>query len=95
MFLLSGLTSCKDYLDKEPESIISADDAFKNFKNFQGFVDFKTRLIGPIWVPSDISTPGIILAPEAAPVHLLNLTGAFIIWRYFSGKIGPNKFAPV
>lgn len=39
MFLLPGLTSCKEYLDKEPESIISADDAFKSFRNFQGFVE--------------------------------------------------------
>ena len=24
-------TSCEDYLDKEPESTLSGDDAFKNF----------------------------------------------------------------
>ncbi len=33
------LTSCKDYLDKDPESIIGEDDAFKSFRNFQGFVE--------------------------------------------------------
>ena len=33
------LTSCKDYLDKDPESVIDERDAFKNFKNFQGFVE--------------------------------------------------------
>lgn len=33
------LTGCTDYLDKAPESEISADEAFKNFKNFQGFVE--------------------------------------------------------
>ena len=32
-------TSCTDYLDKAPESDISAADAFKNFKNFQGFTE--------------------------------------------------------
>lgn len=48
MFLLPGLTSCKDYLDKEPESIISEDDAFKNFKNFQGFVERVTNTIPQI-----------------------------------------------
>ena len=32
-------TSCEDYLDKEPESTLSGDDAFKNFTNFQGFVE--------------------------------------------------------
>ena len=32
-------TSCTDYLDKSPESDVSAEDAFKNFKNFQGFTE--------------------------------------------------------
>ena len=34
-----SFTSCTDYLDKAPESDISEDEAFKNFKNFQGFVE--------------------------------------------------------
>lgn len=34
-----NLTSCTDYLDKAPESEISPTEAFKNFKNFQGFVE--------------------------------------------------------
>lgn len=39
-FMACGnLTSCTDYLDKAPESDISEDEAFKNFKNFQGFVE--------------------------------------------------------
>ncbi|MDE6796360.1 MAG: RagB/SusD family nutrient uptake outer membrane protein, partial [Muribaculaceae bacterium] len=39
-FMACGnLTSCTDYLDKAPESEISEDEAFKNFKNFQGFVE--------------------------------------------------------
>lgn len=33
------LSSCQDYLDKEPDSTVSADDAFANFRNFQGFVE--------------------------------------------------------
>lgn len=33
------LPGCTDYLDKAPESEISADEAFKNFHNFQGFVE--------------------------------------------------------
>ena len=32
-------TSCKDYLDKEADSNVSPDQAFKNFTNFQGFVE--------------------------------------------------------
>lgn len=35
----SALTGCTDYLDKAPDSEISADEAFKNFHNFQGFVE--------------------------------------------------------
>lgn len=35
----TSLSSCQDYLDKEPDSTVSADDAFANFCNFQGFVE--------------------------------------------------------
>lgn len=31
--------SCEDYLDKAPESTVSAEDAFKSFRNFQGFTE--------------------------------------------------------
>lgn len=36
---LFSMTSCKDYLDKEADSNVSPDQAFKNFTNFQGFVE--------------------------------------------------------
>lgn len=36
---LALTTSCTDYLDKSPESDVSPEDAFKNFKNFQGFTE--------------------------------------------------------
>lgn len=39
LMTMTAFTSCEDYLDKEPESTLSGDDAFKNFKNFQGFVE--------------------------------------------------------
>lgn len=55
-FLLLSLVSCSDYLDKAPESVISADDAFKNFTNFQGFVERMYNLTPDIakhyWVSS-------------------------------------------
>lgn len=35
----TSLSSCQDYLDKEQDSTVSADDAFANFRNFQGFVE--------------------------------------------------------
>lgn len=34
-----SLTSCEDYLDKEPGTDVSPEVAFKNFRNFQGFVE--------------------------------------------------------
>lgn len=34
-----GMTSCTDYLDKEPDSDVNPETAFKNFNNFQGFVE--------------------------------------------------------
>ena len=37
--MLVGFSSCTDYLDKAPESEISSTDAFKDFRNFQGYVE--------------------------------------------------------
>jgi starch-binding outer membrane protein, SusD/RagB family len=34
-----GLFSCENYLEKAPESIVSEEVAFKNFTNFQGFIE--------------------------------------------------------
>lgn len=34
-----GLSSCEDYLDKDPDSTITEDTAFKNFTNLQGYVE--------------------------------------------------------
>ena len=41
LFLVLGmsLVSCEAYLDKEPESTISEETAFVNFRNFQGFIE--------------------------------------------------------
>ena len=34
-----SMTSCTDYLDKAPETDYEANDPYKNFTNFQGFVE--------------------------------------------------------
>ncbi len=34
-----SMVSCESYLDKEPDSTVSPDAAFKNFRNFQGYVE--------------------------------------------------------
>ena len=54
--LLLSVVSCTDYLDKAPDSVISPDDAFKNFTNFQGFVERMYHLTPDVakhnWVSS-------------------------------------------
>ena len=37
--VVGGFASCTEYLDKEPDSDVSTEAAFQNFKNFQGFVE--------------------------------------------------------
>ena len=32
-------TSCSDWLDKEKEAIVAEDEAFKNYRNFQGYIE--------------------------------------------------------
>lgn len=58
VFFLSGFTftSCTDYLDRDSDSVLSEEDAFKNFNNFQGFVEVMYNVIPDIakhnWVSS-------------------------------------------
>lgn len=33
------ITSCEDYLERTPESVISEEQAFQNFTNFQGYIE--------------------------------------------------------
>ena len=39
MVMSCMFSSCTDYLDKDPDSTVDMDDAFKNFYNFQGYVE--------------------------------------------------------
>lgn len=42
LLLMAGgasLTSCTDWLEKDPESIVADDEAFKNYRNFQGYIE--------------------------------------------------------
>lgn len=36
---VTGMVSCKKYLDRDPEAIVSAETAFKDFRSFQGFTE--------------------------------------------------------
>ena len=35
----ASLTSCTDWLEKDPEAIVAEDEAFKNYRNFQGYIE--------------------------------------------------------
>lgn len=39
VLLLLGMMSCEDYLDREPDSILNEETAFRNFVNFQSFTE--------------------------------------------------------
>ena len=42
LLLMAGgtsFTSCTDWLEKEKEAIVQEDEAFKNFRNFQGYIE--------------------------------------------------------
>ena len=48
LFLMAAgasLTSCTDWLDRDPESIVAEDEAFKNYRNFQGYIEEIYNLI--------------------------------------------------
>ena len=34
-----GTVSCSDYLDKAPEAAIAPTEPYKNYTNFQGFIE--------------------------------------------------------
>ncbi|MBR6180944.1 MAG: RagB/SusD family nutrient uptake outer membrane protein [Prevotella sp.] len=45
LLAVASFTSCSDWLDKDPESIIAEDEAFKNYRNFQGYIEEIYNLI--------------------------------------------------
>ena len=48
LLLMAGgaaLTSCTDWLEKDPEAIVAEDEAFKNYRNFQGYIEEIYNLI--------------------------------------------------
>ena len=48
LLLIAGcaaFTSCTDWLEKDPEAIVAEDEAFKNYRNFQGYIEEIYNLI--------------------------------------------------
>jgi len=80
-----SLTSCEDYLDKSPESNISSTEAYKNFVNFQGFVEelycCNPEMNKPTWFAEFNMADGVISTSTAT--YMLNSefdTGNYWAW---------------
>ena len=98
-FILLGLAltlgmsvvSCESYLDKEADSTISGDTPFKNFRNFQGFVEEIYNCIPDKekcnWCPSWNWGDDEIFNPEAdnRMTHQADLGNFRYIWNNGSG----------
>lgn len=80
-----SFTSCTDYLDREPGTTVSGSDAFKNFNNYQGFVENIINCIPDKekcnWCPSWNWGDDEIFNPEADDrmTHQVDL-GNFRAW---------------
>ena len=86
-----SLTSCEAYLDKEPDSTISEEAAFKDFRSFQGFVEEIYNCIPDKekcnWCPSWNWGDDEIFNPEADSrfTHQADLGNFRYIWNNGSG----------
>lgn len=82
----TSLNSCQDYLDKEADSTVSENDAFVNFRNFQGYVEEIYNCIPDKekcnWCPSWNWGDDEIFNPEAdgRMTHQVDL-GNFRAWQ--------------
>lgn len=94
-----GMASCEDYLDKSPETTVSGDDAFKNFRNFQGFVEEIYNCIPDKekcnWAPSWNWGDDEIFNPEAdnRMTHKVDL-GDFRAWSTTGNWLYKNNSDP-
>lgn len=84
--LCFSLSSCEDYLDRDPDLQLSEKDAFKDFRNFQGFVEEIYNCIPDKekcnWCPSWNWGDDEIFNPEADDrmTHQVDL-GNFRAWN--------------
>lgn len=91
--LILGLSSCEDYLDKEAESIISEDEAFKNFTNFQGFIEEIYNCIPDkqksYWTTSWNWGDDEIMNPEG-DWHMVHQIDIGNFWAWQAGRMAQN-----
>lgn len=84
------LGSCEEYLDKSPDAGMSEKELFKNFKNFQGFIEgMYTHLISP-WNGNSIGVVGdeAYMQWYNPPICYFH-DGNYWAWNY---DIGRNMF---
>lgn len=98
--LMTGFSSCEDYLDKEPDSDVSADTPFKNFTNMQGYVEEIYNCIPDkakcYWTTSWNLGDDEIMNPQAESDRLIQTQidlGNFYAWQdnnqfWFAAKKG-------
>lgn len=97
--LCLGAGSCMDYLEKTPESTVSDEEAFKNFRNFQGFVEEIYNCIPDKekcnWCPSWNWGDDEIFNPEAdnRMTHQVDL-GNFRAWQTTGNWLYKNGSDP-
>ena len=102
MTLTAGMTSCEDYLDKEPDSNVSSDTPFKNFTNMQGYVEEIYNCIPDkakcYWTTSWNLGDDEVMNPQAESDRLIQTQidlGNFFAWQtnaqfWFSAKSDCN-----
>jgi hypothetical protein len=91
--MLFGNTSCEDYLEKGEEAIVSEEEAFKNFKNFQGFIEEIYNCIPDkqksYWTTSWNWGDDEIMNPEA-DWHMVHQVDIGNFWAWQAGRMAQN-----
>ena len=81
------LGSCEEYLDKSPDAGMSEKELFKNFKNFQGFIEGMYTHLNSPWNGNSIGVVGdeaymLFYDPPIAYFH----DGNYWAWNYDKGR---------
>lgn len=90
-----GTTSCTDYLDKNPDTTVGETDAYKNFKNFQGFIEEIYNCIPDkekkYWITTWNLGDDEILNTKG-DWHMLHQVDLGNFWAWQAGKMGQDGF---
>ncbi len=86
-----GFTSCTDYLDKTADSTVGEEEAFKNFNNFQGYVEEMYNCIPDkiknYWTTTWNWGEDEIMDPQDS-WHMINQMDLGNFWAWQDGKMG-------